>query len=100
MDVYADFYRYLFEHARNYIQETHAAGTILWASVADNIDFILTHPNGWEGHQQSSLRAAAVKGGLIPDTREGRERIHFVTEGEASLHYCISSGLVTEAIRV
>lgn len=41
-----------------------------------------------------------MKGGLVPDTREGRERIHFVTEGEASLHYCISSGLVTEAIKV
>ncbi|EIM82800.1 uncharacterized protein STEHIDRAFT_160426 [Stereum hirsutum FP-91666 SS1] len=96
VDVYADFYRYLFEHARIFIQETH---TILWESVADDINFILTHPNGWEGRQQSSLREAAVKGGLVPDTREGRERIHFVTEGEASLHYCISSGLVMEAIR-
>ncbi len=30
-----------------------------------------------------------VYGGVIPDTNEGKARIRFVTEGEASLHACV-----------
>lgn len=51
--------------------------------------FILCHPNGWKGAQQGRMREAAIKAGLVPDTKEGRNRVQFVTEGEASLHYCI-----------
>ena len=38
--------------------------------------------------------------GLIPDDTSGQERLSFTTEGEASLHYCIQSGLTNEAMRV
>ncbi|KZP02189.1 hypothetical protein FIBSPDRAFT_771053, partial [Athelia psychrophila] len=57
------------------------------------IDFVLTHPNGWEGAQQSEIRRAAVLAGLSSDTLEGQSRIQLLTEGEASLHYCIEKGL-------
>ncbi|KAI0315439.1 hypothetical protein OF83DRAFT_1173836, partial [Amylostereum chailletii] len=39
VDVFADFYRYLFARARDYIRQTHANGDSLWDSVADDIDF-------------------------------------------------------------
>ncbi|KAK0209594.1 hypothetical protein IW262DRAFT_1486534 [Armillaria fumosa] len=52
-----------------------------------------SHPNGWEGTQQKKLCRAAVYAGLIPNNDKGQERIHFVTEGEASLHFCIDRGL-------
>ena len=61
---------------------------------------MLSHPNGWEGAQQSKMRRAAVYGGLIPDTDEGRARIRFVTEGEASLHACVLNGLAAEVLSV
>ncbi|KAI0656113.1 hypothetical protein C8Q70DRAFT_391425 [Cubamyces menziesii] len=98
LDVFADFLRYLFACTKRYICQTHASGESLWSSVHDRIEFVLSHPNGWEGLQQGKMRQAAVMAGLIPDTLEGHERVHFVTEGEASLHYCIRSGLATDVI--
>jgi hypothetical protein len=91
--------RYLYHCARIYIRDTHANGAELWASLEPGISFVLTHPNGWEGAQQQQMRKAAVLGGLIPNTNEGQARIQFVTEGEASLHFCVQSGLTTEAMK-
>ncbi|KAI1793722.1 hypothetical protein LXA43DRAFT_202911 [Ganoderma leucocontextum] len=98
-DVLADFLGYLFACARRYICETHSNGESLWNSVQDQIAFVLSHPNGWEGLQQSKIRQAAVTAGLVPDTSAGYSRIHFVTEGEASLNFCINNGLATNTIQ-
>ena len=46
------------------------------------------------------MRRAAIYGGLIPDTDEGRARIRFVTEGEASLHACVLNGLAADVLQV
>lgn len=92
--------RYLFDCTKTYIEETHAGGPALWASVADHIDFILSHPNGWEGVQQSQIRRAAVLAGMVPNTQSGHSRVQFVTEGEASLHFCISNDLASDVIQV
>ncbi|KAF8161604.1 hypothetical protein B0H34DRAFT_386789 [Crassisporium funariophilum] len=97
IDVLADFLRYLFKCARTYIEESHANGPALWLSVEKEMQFILSHPNGWEGIQQTQMRKAAVMAGLVPDNDSGRSRIAFVTEGEASLHFAIKHGLPTEA---
>ena len=93
VEVFADFLAYLLECASSFIQETHANGVDLWASVSDRIDFVLSHPNGWEGAQQAQLRKAAVLANLIPDTTAGHARLSFVTEGEASLHFAVQNGL-------
>ncbi|KAF8155273.1 hypothetical protein BJ912DRAFT_1050978 [Pholiota molesta] len=95
----ADFLAYLFECASSYIQDTHANGVDLWASVKGQIDFVLSHPNGWEGTQQSEMRKAAVLAGLVPDTTAGHARLSFVTEGEASLHFAIQNGLPVGAMK-
>ena len=100
MEVFADFLRYLLECASSYVQDTHANGPDLWSSVQDQIDFVLSHPNGWEGTQQSEMRRAAVLAGLIPDTTAGHARLSFVTEGEASLHFSIQNGLPAGAMKV
>ena len=100
VDVLADFLGYLFACTRRYICETHSSGESLWESVQDQIVFVLSHPNGWEGLQQSKMRRAAVAAGLVPDTSEGRSRVRFVTEGEASLNFCVNGGLATNTIEV
>lgn len=46
------------------------------------------------------MRRAAVIGGLIPDVDEGKARIRFVTEGEASLHACVLNGLAADVLSV
>ena len=98
VEVLGDFLKYLFECARTYIQDTHASGKELWKSIQNDIDFVLTHPNGWEGAQQSQIRRAAVLAGLIPDNQRGQSRVQFVTEGEASLHFCLGCGLTTDTV--
>ena len=67
VEVYTDFLRYLFECASSYIQDMHANGPDLRNSVKSHIEFVLSHPNGWEGTQQSEMRRAAVLAGLVPD---------------------------------
>ncbi|PIL25741.1 hypothetical protein GSI_11491 [Ganoderma sinense ZZ0214-1] len=96
VDIFADFLRYLFECARRYISENHVSGESLLNSVKDRIEFVLSHPNGWEGLQQRKMRRAAVIAGLVPDTAAGHSRIHFVTEGEASLNFCINNKLAAQ----
>lgn len=98
VDVFGDFLAYLFRCTKSFIIDTHANGQTLWHHVESSIEFVLSHPNGWEGAQQTKMRRAAVYGGLIPDMDEGRARIRFVTEGEASLHACVQSGLAADVL--
>ena len=100
VEVFADFLRYLLECSSSYIQDTHANGPDLWNSVKSHVDFVLSHPNGWEGTQQSEMRRAAVLGGLVPDNASGHSRLSFVTEGEASLHFSVENGLLAGAMKV
>ena len=93
VDVFADFLAYLLECASSFIQDTHANGARLWESVKDDLYFVLSHPNGWEGAQQAEMRKAAVLSKLIPDTTTGHARLLLVTEGEASLHFAVQNGL-------
>lgn len=99
-EVFGDFLGYLFRCSKNFIIDTHANGAILWRAVEKDLQFVLSHPNGWEGAQQSRMRRAAIHGGLIPDTDSGKARIRFVTEGEASLHACVLNGLANDVLSV
>ena len=72
-------------------------GEAVWKRVQNEIEFVLAHPNGWEGLQQSKMREATILAKLVPNTDAGRARVHFVTEGEASIHYCILNGLINDS---
>ena len=99
VDVFADFLRYLHQCARTFIEEAYGAES--WHTLERHrIEFVCTHPNDWEGPQQSMMRTAAVQAGLIPDNEDGHSHLSFVTEGEASLHFCVQSGLTNDAIKV
>jgi len=98
--VYSDFITYLHKCVESYIEQTHPNGVDLWRSLSPQAEYVLSHPNGWEGSQQSQMRKAAVSAGLIPDTTNGNERLHFVTEGEASLHYSLENGLPANSLKV
>ncbi|KAF8142990.1 hypothetical protein K438DRAFT_2029807 [Mycena galopus ATCC 62051] len=100
LEVFADFMRYLFHCARLYITDSYPNGGALWIGLEGDMEFVLTHPNGWEGEQQAKMRKAAIMAGLIPDTHKGHHRVRFVTEGEASLHFCIMNGLATDPLRL
>ncbi|KAG1843333.1 hypothetical protein DFJ58DRAFT_907387 [Suillus subalutaceus] len=98
VEVLGDFMQYLFRCARSYIEEAHPSGSHLWRSLENRIEFVLTHPNGWEGPQQKQIRLSAVLGGLVPSTEDGMARVHLLTEGEASLHYCVHNTLASDTL--
>lgn len=100
VEVFGDFLKYLLRCTRSFIVETHASGHSVWSAVENDIEFVLTHPNGWEGAQQSKMRKAAIYGGLVPNTDEGKAKVRFVTEGEASLHACVLNGLTDDVLAV
>ncbi|KAJ2917700.1 hypothetical protein MD484_g2740, partial [Candolleomyces efflorescens] len=96
--IFADFMKYLYRCSETFFTQTH--GEITWRSVQKNITYILTHPNGWGGPQQCGMRRAAILAGLISDSKADQSRITFVTEGEASLHFCLLNGLSVDGLDV
>jgi hypothetical protein len=100
IDVFADLIRYLFDSTKALFKTSEPNGELRWASVSDNIELVLTHPNGWGGPQQTQLRTAAVRAGIVPDTPTGRSRVHFVTEGEASFSFCATNTQAGKDLKV
>ncbi|KAF8625644.1 hypothetical protein AX15_005275 [Amanita polypyramis BW_CC] len=88
IDIFADLLEYLYQSTKEYIRQRQ--GNDIWESISTNVEFILSHPNGWEGKQQSEMRGAAITAGLVENQAKALERISFVTEGEASLHFCLN----------
>ena len=85
IDIYADFIRYLFDSTKALFKTSESNGERRWNRVSNNIELVLSHPNGWGGLQQSQLRTAVAQAGIVPDSR-----VHFVTEGEASFNFCVN----------
>jgi len=96
-DVFADFMRYLYDSTEALFKSSEP--NVKWDSISV-IELVLTHPNGWKGPQQSQLRTAAVKAGLIKDTPAEHARIHFVSEGEASFNFCATNTQAGESLQV
>jgi hypothetical protein len=88
---------YLDRCSKSYISETHCGSSDIEERFKGDVVYVLAHPNGWGGAQQAQLRTAAVGAGMVEDTEEGRARVVFVTEGEASLHYCLEGGMEVES---
>ena len=75
-------------------------GESRWDSVSNSFELVLTHPNGWGGPQQTKLRTAAIKAGIVPDNPAGSSRVHFVTEGEASFNFCATHTQAGRSLKV
>lgn len=100
VDVFADFMGYLFKSTKALFKESEPNGEFKWNTVSNDIELILTHPNGWGGPQQAHLRTAAVKAGIIPDTPAGHSSVHFLSEGEASFHFCATNTPACKNLKV
>ena len=99
VQVFGDFLKYLMECTTTYINDTHPNSQELWDSIKGNVSYVLSHPNGWEGLEQSQMRQAAVAAKIIDNTPAGHAKLSFVTEGEASLHFAIEHGVLSEALK-
>ncbi|KZV99292.1 hypothetical protein EXIGLDRAFT_725904, partial [Exidia glandulosa HHB12029] len=86
--VYADFLSFIFKHAVEFFTTSAHDGERIWSRLCDNVVIILATPNGWDSYQQGFLRDAIVVAGVLPQGFEP-ERLQFVTEAEASVHYAL-----------
>ena len=100
IDVYADFMGYLFDSAKELFKASEPNGEIRWKSISNSVELVLTHPNGWGGPQQVKMRNAAVKAGIVPNTRVGYNSVHFVSEGEASFNFCAAQSYAGKNMKV
>ncbi|KDQ09315.1 hypothetical protein BOTBODRAFT_37228 [Botryobasidium botryosum FD-172 SS1] len=88
-EIYADFMAYLLRHTENYFSDCVVDGRNIWDQLRPTMEFVIAHPNGWGVPEQAFLRNAAISADLIPSAAAARERIHFVSEAEASAHFVI-----------
>ncbi|KAG8719305.1 hypothetical protein FRC09_011349 [Ceratobasidium sp. 395] len=88
--IYSDFLRYMLEHTKSFFQKEVFEGPQVWDKHSSSMEIVVTHPNGWGIHEQAELRAAAIQAGLVPDSNSA-SRIKFLSEAEASIHFCINS---------
>jgi hypothetical protein len=86
--VYSDFLGYLLRQTQAYFEDRILDGKQTWDRYKPAMEVVLAHPNGWGIREQSFLRSAAVEAGLA-SAATGLTNIRFVTEAEASVHFCI-----------
>ena len=100
IDVFADFMGYLFDSTEALFKESEPNGKLRWKTISNEIELVLSHPNGWGGPQQAQLRTAAIRAGIVPDTPAGHSRVNFVTEGEASFCFCATQTQAGQELEV
>jgi hypothetical protein len=87
--VYADLMRYLMVHTRAYFEITTPNGAEIWTRLRDTMIIVLATPNAWAIREQETLRKAAIRGSLVTE-ENASQRLRFVTEAEASVHYALA----------
>ncbi|KAG8729451.1 hypothetical protein FRC11_008746 [Ceratobasidium sp. 423] len=86
--IYSDFLGYLLKHTRAYFEDRILDGRQIWECYSPTMEVVIAHPNGWGTREQAFLRSAAVSAGFST-TDQARRKIQFVSEAEASVHFCI-----------
>lgn len=88
LKVYSDFLGYLLRHTQTFFEDRIVDGRLLWQKHRSRMQFVIAHPNGWGIREQAFLRTAATNAGLVTNTTAAT-CVRFVTEAEASVHFCI-----------
>jgi hypothetical protein len=82
VEIFGDLLHYIFECTTTYIRETHPRRQTFWDNFGDETRtyFVLTHSNGCsEGPQQTTMRKAAIRGGLVPNDAVADKPVYLVT---------------------
>ncbi|CCO31393.1 hypothetical protein BN14_05434 [Rhizoctonia solani AG-1 IB] len=86
--IYSDFLGYLLKHTKIFFEDRVLDGKQIWARYSPTMEVVIAHPNGWGIREQTFLRSAAVAAGFS-NTEQALGKIRFLTEAEASVHFCI-----------
>lgn len=96
--IYASFLGYLYKHTRAWFVEHTVGGEGIWAKLESGATIVCAVPDGWDELQQAILRRAFVRAGILGEG-EG-ERLLFLREAEASVHFALKAGGVREWLKV
>ncbi|KAH7336865.1 hypothetical protein B0J17DRAFT_574188 [Rhizoctonia solani] len=86
--VYSDFMEYLLKHTRTFFEDRIIDGKSIWEQYSPTMEVVIAHPSGWGVREQSFLRLAAVAAGFST-SGQASNKIRFVTEAEAFVHFYI-----------
>ncbi|KAG8681522.1 hypothetical protein FRC09_017424, partial [Ceratobasidium sp. 395] len=86
--IYADFMTYLVKHTQAYFESRVLDGPKIWKELRGDMTVVLAHPNGWTIKEQNFLRKAAIAAKYTTEVKADAQ-IHFVSEAEASMHFCM-----------
>ncbi|CAE6451811.1 unnamed protein product [Rhizoctonia solani] len=86
--IYSDFLGYLLKHTKAFVEKRMALGKQKWDKYKPTMEVVIAHPNGWGIPERDFLRQAAIASGFV-DADKASTQVQFVTEAEASIHYCI-----------
>ncbi|ELU36973.1 hypothetical protein AG1IA_08996 [Rhizoctonia solani AG-1 IA] len=92
--IYSDFLEYLLKHTKIYFEDRMLDGKKMWEKYGPEMEVVIAHPNGWGIREQTFLRSAAVAAGFAMASK-----VRFVTEAEASVHFCIHHTNLGDAMR-
>jgi hypothetical protein len=86
-------------HTRTFFEDRTPNGRNIWLNLIHCADLVITHPNGWGLKEQSVLRRAAIQADLVRPS-DAEARVHFVTEAEASVHFCVVNAHLAAKFKV
>jgi hypothetical protein len=89
--IYADFFGYLYQHTQTFFQGRVVDGSSIWQRLRGTAEFIIACPNGWGTREHAFLRKAAIVSGMVP-ALYAPQRVHIVSEAEASVQFVIERG--------
>ena len=97
--VYGDFLHYLLKNTRAFFESRTPNGASIWQQLIDDAEFVIAHPNAWGLREQHVLRRAAIRADYA-SVAQADSRVRFVSEGEASVHFCIVHGNLAAKLKV
>ncbi|KAJ1304914.1 hypothetical protein OPQ81_006048 [Rhizoctonia solani] len=89
--IYSDFLEYLLKHTKSFVETSPdriPLGKEIWEKYNSTVELVIAHPNVWSTVEQDFLRRVAIDSGFV-DADKASRQVQFVTEAEASVHYCI-----------
>ncbi|KAG8807085.1 hypothetical protein FRC17_004661, partial [Serendipita sp. 399] len=89
VQVYADFIRYIYKVTKNFFTNKTPTGQQIWSRLENRMPIIFCVPNGWDIRQHAVITDAAKRSGIVTE-HDAEDRLWFLTEGEASVHYALA----------
>ncbi|KAG8775473.1 hypothetical protein FRC15_000510 [Serendipita sp. 397] len=89
VQVYSDFIRYIYRVAKRFFVNNTPSGQQMWNRLGNQIPIVFCTPNGWDIRQHAVLTDASIRAGIVTEG-DADDRLWFLTEGEASVHYSLA----------